>query len=34
MLELYVNADITLGDKIDYRNDRLGEINRLSSELN
>lgn len=34
MLGLYVNADITLGDKIDYRNNRLGKIKRISSELN
>ncbi|MBA6417079.1 carbohydrate binding family 9 domain-containing protein [Colwellia sp. 6M3] len=34
MLGLYINANVTRGDKIDYRNNRLGKINRLSSNIN
>lgn len=33
-LGFYINADFTWGDKIDYRNNRLGKINRISSEVN
>ncbi|MBA6392221.1 carbohydrate binding family 9 domain-containing protein [Colwellia sp. BRX10-3] len=34
LLGLYINTNLTWGDKIDYRNNRLGEINRLSSNIN
>lgn len=34
MLGLYINANVTRGNKIDYRNNRLGKINRLSSNIN
>jgi hypothetical protein len=34
MLGLYINANVTRGDKIDYLNNRLGKINRLSSDIN
>jgi len=34
LLGIYINANVTSGDKIDYRNNRLGKINRLSSNLN
>lgn len=34
VLGLYLNTNLTWGDKIDYRNNRLGKINRVSSNIN
>lgn len=34
ILGFYINANIVWGDKIDYRNNRLGTINRYSSNIN
>lgn len=34
LLGFYINAHLSWGDKIDYRNNRLGEMNRVSSNIN
>lgn len=34
VLGFYINANLKLGDQIDYRNNRLGEIKRLSNNIN
>ncbi len=33
VLGFYINANLTWGDQIDYRNNRLGTINRLSNNI-
>lgn len=34
VLGFYINANLKLGDQIDYRNNRLGKIKRLSNNVN